>query len=371
MRVVLHIGSNKTGTTSLQRALHAGRDLLAREGILYPRSPDGSSTHALLLAGMYHPDHVPRLERQFPKSAAARAELVSRIREEVRSGRPGTLVLSSEGFFRPLAPGALERLEGELRGLGAASVEVAVYLRRPSEKYLSSLQQSIKASSRFPLPASSAYREVLEPYVAVFGAGSVKARRFDRATLAGGDITEDFCRWHLGSAGATLAGRLARFRSNATLSAESMDIVRRFREAFYPGEDGRFNSATNALVRALLRLDFLHGAPRPRLREAVAAGIDAASAADLRWVEEVLGLALPTSVDAGALPGATRLADLVTIKPDLRAALLRSLARSAWAFRPGWEGVRGGFDPGALFPRRNWCRRLAASGDGDNDASLP
>lgn len=356
MRIVLHIGSNKTGTTSLQKALHAGRDLLGRHGVLYPRSPDGSPTHALLLAGMYHPDHVPRLERQFPKSSAARAAFLGELRRSVATRRPETVVLSSEGFFRPLADGALRRLQGELLDLGASAIEVAVYLRRPSDKYLSSLQQAIKASSRFPLPGSSAYREALQPYVEVFGAGSVKARLFARESLVGGNITEDFCRSFLGPAGAGLASSLWQFRSNETLSAESMDIVRSFREAFHPGEDGRFNSASNSLVRTLLRLDTVCGASRPRLVDGVAAAIDALSSADMDWVLNRLGLALRPAAGEPHFPGSLELSDLVVINSALRSDLLRRLAAAPWALRPDLGGF---LSARAFLPRRAWARGLA------------
>ena len=38
MKILLHIGSPKTGTTTLQRTLYASRDTLADRGILYPKS---------------------------------------------------------------------------------------------------------------------------------------------------------------------------------------------------------------------------------------------------------------------------------------------------------------------------------------------
>jgi hypothetical protein len=37
--LVLHIGSGKTGTSSIQGFLHRNRDRLATLGYLYPRTP--------------------------------------------------------------------------------------------------------------------------------------------------------------------------------------------------------------------------------------------------------------------------------------------------------------------------------------------
>lgn len=360
MRVILHIGSNKTGTTSLQGAFHGGRRALLQAGVLYPQPTDGGHTHAVLLQGLYHPAHIPRLERQYPKSPQARVQFLETLRREVQASRPRVLVLSSEGFFRPLAPGALPCLRDELLGLGATSIEIAVYLRRPSDKYLSSLQQTLKASSQFLPPGPSTYREVLEPYLETFGTGAMRARVFGRDRLIGGDIIEDFLEQIIGGEARVMVGALPRVQANATLGAESMDILRLFRTEFHPRNDGRFAADSNALVRTLLDLDIRLGATRPRLFPEVAAAIDAASIRDLEWVEARLGLSLgPVSKSVYSLPIAPALTDLVVIDFKLRHLLLKSLAATAWALRPGWEAPRFWMRGGPLLPRRNWALRLS------------
>lgn len=40
MRLILHIGMQKTGTTSIQKALFQNRELLARHGVVYPEVPE-------------------------------------------------------------------------------------------------------------------------------------------------------------------------------------------------------------------------------------------------------------------------------------------------------------------------------------------
>jgi hypothetical protein len=37
-RLVIHVGPHKTGTTSVQSTLHANRQALLRQGVLYPSS---------------------------------------------------------------------------------------------------------------------------------------------------------------------------------------------------------------------------------------------------------------------------------------------------------------------------------------------
>ena len=49
MELYLHIGTEKTGTTTIQSFLAANRDLLKRNRILYPRAP-GEQNHRALAA---------------------------------------------------------------------------------------------------------------------------------------------------------------------------------------------------------------------------------------------------------------------------------------------------------------------------------
>ena len=50
--IFLHIGANKTGTTSIQKQLAEHRDLLEREGVLYPRTAQAGSVHYPLSWGL-------------------------------------------------------------------------------------------------------------------------------------------------------------------------------------------------------------------------------------------------------------------------------------------------------------------------------
>ena len=57
MRVILHIGSNKTGTTALQKTFSKNYDALYGAGILYPVAGRGSSIRQIgLRAALTPPD---------------------------------------------------------------------------------------------------------------------------------------------------------------------------------------------------------------------------------------------------------------------------------------------------------------------------
>ncbi len=92
--LVLHIGTHKTGTTTLQVALRANRRRLASEGIVYPQldgQGDQAGHHALATHWMDLPAHV----RGGPP-----AETQWRALVEAHASGDQRLVLSSESFSR-------------------------------------------------------------------------------------------------------------------------------------------------------------------------------------------------------------------------------------------------------------------------------
>ncbi len=88
-RVVFHVGPHKTGTTSVQEALHAHRDRLVAGGVFYPPS----------LAGAEHPTSHAALTRLLAthQDAAFLEWLAGASRDAERQGCD-TVLISSEGF---------------------------------------------------------------------------------------------------------------------------------------------------------------------------------------------------------------------------------------------------------------------------------
>ena len=91
-RVVLHIGTHKTGSTAVQHALAENRWLLARRGVAYPDIPGSSVAHHGLMSlwNPYLANFAPR--------GGAEAAWRTLARRHARA--PGVLVLSSEEFSR-------------------------------------------------------------------------------------------------------------------------------------------------------------------------------------------------------------------------------------------------------------------------------
>lgn len=142
MRVVLHIGSTKTGSSALQATLFARREELVAAGALYSASGVAAGAHHLLLAAI-HPGawrmHLADLpadrEAYFRATAAA-------IRAEADAAGVGTILLSSEYLWGSQPLNVYERFRAAFPG---ATFEVAAFVRRADEWAGSSYLQAVKS----------------------------------------------------------------------------------------------------------------------------------------------------------------------------------------------------------------------------------
>lgn len=341
MKAIVHIGMQKTGSTALQGCLSQSAAYLAGCGVLYPKNH-----HRLLLALIAPFEDLPR---RMKGRALSRNNLGDRlqkfirhVRRQIETQRPEGLILSTEGLFVPLPEDRHAPFRQFFDGVGAEPGFVA-YLRRPSEHYLSSLQQRLKASAIVRPPRPKPIRKVLESYDACFGPDAVSARLFHRDHLENGDIVADFCKHCLAEFQIDPARLTPGDKTNETLSGESMDILQRYRTAFHAERNDVFTEDTKALRVALAAADRRHGAGRPKLRPGVAETVDYANR-DCLWVRDRFGVVFPgldydrlaakPPAEMAAEPNPTRafaLEEVVVIDRELRAQILGSVAQSLWA----------------------------------------
>jgi hypothetical protein len=361
MRVLLHIGMPKTGSTALQDCLLGSHDQLLSRGVLYPKNAGDVefNNHKLLVHPLLpferHQRHL-RLDWTPDELAARHASFLATVAAQVAAARPDCLVLSSETLFRKYPPGAEGLLKAELAVIGAEGpVTVAAYLRRPSERYLSGLQQRLKASWQVNQPLPPTYRRTLEQYGGFFGADAIRPRVFAPGLLAGADIVTDFCAAYLPEFGLVREALADVGRVNEASGGEAMEIQRRYRWDFHRMDDDHKTLDSELLDLALAEAEAALGAQRPRLRPGIADVVDYATDEPL-WLRDTYGLEFPGYDCArlerdGARPGPEReyrLHELVEIDAGMMAALLAHLAGSAWARE---EAARGAWIAGLLADR--------------------
>jgi hypothetical protein len=199
MRVYLHIGTHKTGSTAVQYFLDANREALEGRGVLYPRSgrPQRkpiSCGHHLLASELTRPAAA---RRRLVRTGAARTEWEA-LEAELRGAREDVAVISAEGFDRLATEHDFQALRSRLDGL---DVNVIVYLRRQDEFLSSYYCQHVLYRGetrgfeefRRALPTETDYERLLASWEGAFGRESLIVRTYERPALVNGDVVDDFC----------------------------------------------------------------------------------------------------------------------------------------------------------------------------------
>lgn len=196
MRIYLHIGTHKTGTTSLQFAFTQNRDALAAAGLLYPISGRPAKADG---QGIW-PQHNS-LAWAFTRPEDEPPDFWLRLRTELDEATQDIAVLSSETLSLLRDP---EHLSGLRAQLNPHEVKVVVYLRRQDELlhalYSTHVMQYLEArdidSFRRALPEQRGheldYELMLSRWEDAFGREAMIVRPYERSQLLHGDLVQDF-----------------------------------------------------------------------------------------------------------------------------------------------------------------------------------
>ena len=78
MKLILHVGSHKTGTTSIQAALAENRQWLQDENFTYPKLSDTSNSHNELahMLAVAPADEIDGIRRLIRQSAAPNSTMI-------------------------------------------------------------------------------------------------------------------------------------------------------------------------------------------------------------------------------------------------------------------------------------------------------
>ncbi|MCL7745486.1 hypothetical protein LV476_11120 [Guyparkeria hydrothermalis] len=278
-RIVLHIGTEKTGSTSLQALLHANREVLARHGIAYLSTTKRAEARGLTAAVLNEdmPDDYLRFlgvdgqdaRRAFREDTLAewRAQL-DRLPIDIH-----TVVVSSEHFHSRLRrPEELRRL-ADLFSSWSSEFQVVAYLRRQVDVMNSFYSTELKnGGTRTLLEASGKmcrpgnhyfnYRQVLELWGDIFGEEALCPRLFTRPTHQGDGVIEDFL--SLLSVDEAALSSPGRPRLNESLTPMGQALLRGLNQlAHRAGDEGRLAEDLQALRREVVRAFAGKGATLP------------------------------------------------------------------------------------------------------------
>lgn len=207
MRIVLHIGTHKTGTSALQAFCAKNRDALLARGIYYPKLENGSNSFNFLGAQLAFGKH-DEVRRFFDRAL-----------RDTRKAGANTLLVSGESLYAmtSLFYRLYERPCGEywgyerslVRALRAclpanATFSVYCYVRR-QDRFIESLyNQCVKHPAGFggdineflgQMHETVYYARQLQLWADSFGSNALKVRSYEKAASR---LPTDFLCWALG-----------------------------------------------------------------------------------------------------------------------------------------------------------------------------
>lgn len=268
-RLVLHIGTEKTGTTTLQRFLHSNRQRLLGDGWTLPKSlgePDQRRLAAICNDDSFV-DAFMRRHGLAEASArtAARAQWTRDFVKEVGAAATPNLVISSEHLSsRLFTPSEMDRLR-QFLAPHFETIDVLVYLRDPVDAALSLLSTQVQVgdtNGTLPPPPTAwgegndrswisvcDHRQTLQRWEAAFP-GRLTVRIFEPEALVGGSVFADF-RTFLGIDGKP--GYTEPERANESLGATGIALLAALNRRIPAFVDGKPSPARRDLSDWVVR----------------------------------------------------------------------------------------------------------------------
>lgn len=250
MKLLFHIGSGKTGTSSIQETMKRNKDILLEQGILYPLLGHFRCHNVLSLS--FQTSTIPReFKSRHNVSRENVDEFAKRFYDEftqsLQSFDGHTVILSGEYFFRQMEPELQEKFTALLTPY-FSEIQVLAYIRPPGDLFLSKLQQRLKGSWKIGSITPFQYCEILDFYRALY---PVKVVKFDRSSLKGGNVIVDF----LSHVGNINVNDLTLHETNTSVSAEGMQFLKEYREMFFYEQNNKLTRASSNMVKTLQRIE--------------------------------------------------------------------------------------------------------------------
>jgi hypothetical protein len=280
MRVIVHIGTEKTGTTTIQELMVRNREALGERGFHVVRCA-GRANHraipAYCMRTNRRDDHLRNhLIDSEEKRERFRAQLRQDFHDEITNldERIHTVLISSEHFHSLLVHRDEVATLRELLEPHFTDIHILVYLREQVDTALSRYSTAIKSGRTVELddflqkctPENAFYNydRLLQNWEQVFGREHIEAAIFSREELAGHDLAIDF----LGRMEPGLSAELdiEIDAANESLSELGQTIGRAINMAFPVFEPG---IGVNPLRARLMKVNYRHfrGRSEPLDRE--------------------------------------------------------------------------------------------------------
>ncbi len=210
MRCILHIGTEKTGSTTLQQTLRENRPMLSENGIFY--SVAAGKQFSRELAECFIPfdqdSDFARKRGLIDPNSHSRwcAEKLDEVRSEIDTIRTqfNSYVLSCEHFSSRLLTQEAVAALGSFLSNQFAEIRVVCYLRRQDLMAVSRFNENLKAGFTTtelaivdplaPLPRLFDYASLIERWSNTFGRDAIQIRLVEPERLVNANVVDDFVR---------------------------------------------------------------------------------------------------------------------------------------------------------------------------------
>ncbi len=204
MKIYLHIGTEKTGTTSIQSFLAGNRDELLKHKIMYSKVL-GDPNNIRLSIALQDTDKIDdsRIHSKVTTEENIldfRKDLGNKLKEEIQKENPEILIISSEHLSSRMNRQAeIDRLKLFLNEF-SDDITVIVYLRRQDKFFESLYSTAIKKGHvmdfTFPVVGQERqdfhYNKMLTLWENTFGLENIRVNIFDKSKLFQEDVVSDF-----------------------------------------------------------------------------------------------------------------------------------------------------------------------------------
>lgn len=203
-QAIVHIGTPKTGTTTVQHFLWHNRESLAEQGMRYhrvaPRHNPQPEYTISAFTRIDRPIENPRWARVFGTSDGPRcAEWLDSTQSALAEAPDVTSIVSSEFLYDALTDSDLIASLHSFLMEHFEEVAYLLYIRRQDTFLESGYSQHLRLGLAQTFEEYMAERSVPDYDARVLmweeatGDAPVRVRIFERAALTGGDLLQDFC----------------------------------------------------------------------------------------------------------------------------------------------------------------------------------
>ena len=237
MKAIIHIGTTKTGSTTIQTFLRKNRRALKKRSIFTPttRTGGGLHSHACLPAATYLFDEWEKRHPRFAtgiNTVAQQDRLRKKLCREIETNcrKDDTAIFSCEALCY-FSHQEVEQVKKFLSPL-FDDITIVLYLRRQPEWLISIYAQRVKKGNshsfdnflnEYPKDERLLdYRRLIENWSSIFGKDKIKVRVFDRKEFHNNDLLDDFAH----TVGLEMTGLLRTEDTNTSFGSAETEFLR-------------------------------------------------------------------------------------------------------------------------------------------------